>query len=74
MTPPSDSHYLTLGLGYRGERFSVNFAAAQKFQKPYYIEETQIASKAECAFCRSSGLYESTLTGLFVDASVNWDL
>ncbi len=74
MTPPSDSHYLTLGAGYTGDRFSVNFAAVQKFQEPYYIEETQIASKAECAFCGSSGLYESTLTGMFVDASVNWDL
>ena len=74
MTPPSDSHYVTLGAGYLGEDFSVNFAAVHKFQQSYYIVETQIASKAECAFCGSSGLYESTLTGMFVDASVNWDL
>jgi long-chain fatty acid transport protein len=67
-TPPAPTHTFTLGAGYVQERWQVNIAASRRMGKTH-IDET--APVAECAFCGFPGDYAITMTGLYIDASVD---
>lgn len=69
-TPPGPTHTFTAGLGYVEPTWQVNVAVSRRFGKAYVAPEG-VAPKAECQFCGAGGQYEITMTGLYLDASIN---
>ncbi len=70
-TPPAPTHTLTAGAGYDTGRFEVNAAVSRRFGSTS-ISADEIASG--CQFCGFAGEYAVTMTGLYLDASVDLDL
>jgi long-subunit fatty acid transport protein len=71
-TPPAPTRTFTAGLGYVREHWQVNVAASRRFG------QTRVHSEGldpmACRFCGYAGQYEITMTGLYVDASVDLSL
>jgi len=68
-TPPAPTHTVTFGGGYRTPSFQLNAALAHRFGS------TSIAPGelgTGCAFCSYDGDYSITMTGFYLDASVNF--
>jgi long-subunit fatty acid transport protein len=70
-TPPAPTHTLTAGAGYVAEHWQANLAVTRRFGSTH-IDETDLGTG--CAFCGFAGDYEITMTGLYVDASVDLPL
>jgi long-subunit fatty acid transport protein len=70
-TPPAPTHTLTAGGGYVGDHWQANLAVTRRFGSTH-INEADLGTG--CAFCGFAGDYEITMTGLYVDASVDLDL
>ncbi len=67
-TPPAPTHTITAGVGYAEEHWQVNVAASRR------MGSTHIADSAlgtGCTFCGFAGDYKITMTGLYLDASVD---
>lgn len=72
-SPPAAAHYLTAGVGYDAGSLRVGFALVHRFDQSEVIEESEIASRAECPFCGSSGTYASRLSAAFMDVSFDFE-
>jgi long-subunit fatty acid transport protein len=72
--PTADGHYVTLGAGYRGESWAVNFALSLRPDETTVIRAQDIASAAECRFCTYAGTYSSRLEMALLDFSKDFDL
>ena len=70
-TPPSATHTLTAGVGYVRDHWQVNLAATRRFGSTSIAEEDLGTG---CAFCSFEGDYKITMTGLYIDASVDLPL
>lgn len=70
-TPPSPTHTLTAGLGWVQETWQVNLAATRRFGSTT-IAESDIGEG--CDLCSSAGDYAMTMTGMYVDVSVDLPL
>ncbi len=68
-TPPSATHTLTFGGGYRTPRFQLNAAVTHRFGSAEIAPETLGTG---CAFCSYDGDYSITMTGFYLDASVTF--
>jgi long-subunit fatty acid transport protein len=70
-TPPAPTHTFTAGLGYVQEQWQVNLAASRRFGSTS-IDASELG--AGCDFCGRAGDYSLTMTGLYVDVSVDLPL
>jgi long-subunit fatty acid transport protein len=68
-TPPTATHSVTYGLGFHRKSWQVNAAGAYRFGKATVTEVDD-----ECIFCGAPGEYSISLMGLYLDASVEFDL
>lgn len=66
-TPPAPTHTLTAGVGYVEEHWQVNLAATRRMGSANVESTDNLA----CAFCGYPGKYKITMTGFYVDASVD---
>jgi long-subunit fatty acid transport protein len=67
-TPPTATHTLTAGAGYKREHWQVNLAVSRR------MGSTSIAKEdlgTGCGLCSFAGDYEMTMTGMYIDASVD---
>jgi long-subunit fatty acid transport protein len=67
-TPPAPTHTVTAGVGYVEQHWQVNLAASRR------MGSTSIAADdlgKGCSFCGFAGQYKITMTGLYLDASVD---
>jgi len=67
-TPPAPTHTLTAGVGYVEETWQVNLAASRRMGSTT-LETTDPDDR--CVFCGKPGKYSITMTGIYVDASVD---
>lgn len=67
-TPPAPTRTLTAGAGFVAEHWQVNVAVTRRYGEAY-IAETDLGKG--CNFCSFGGQYEITMTGLYIDASVD---
>jgi long-subunit fatty acid transport protein len=70
-TPPTATHTLTAGIGYKREIWQVNLAASRR------VGSTTIAKEdlgSGCGLCSYAGDYKMTMTGMYIDASVDLPL
>ncbi len=70
-TPPAATQTVTAGAGYVAPHWQVNLAASRRFGSAH-VNASDLGEG--CAFCGFAGDYEITMTGLYVDASVDLDL
>lgn len=70
-TPPAPTHTATAGAGYVSEHWQVNVAFSRRMGSTQ-IDETD--PDRRCAFCGFPGKYSITMTGIYVDASVDLPL
>lgn len=68
-TPATSTQSFTLGTGYQRDTWELNLAGAYRFGK---TEITDVEN--ECVFCGAPGDYAISLFGIYVDASVEFDL
>jgi ribosomal protein L37E len=68
-TPPGPTHTFTLGAGYKQETWQVNWALSRRVGSAT-VETTD----TRCVFCGYPGKYEISMTGFYVDASVDLPL
>jgi long-chain fatty acid transport protein len=66
-TPAAPTHSLTAGAGYVAQNWQLNVAASHRFGPAAHV--TDLGSG--CQFCGFAGDYKITMTGLYVDASVD---
>jgi long-subunit fatty acid transport protein len=71
-TPPAPTRTFTAGLGYVRDTWQVNVAASRRFGQARVHAEG--LDPMACRFCGYAGQYEITMTGLYVDASVDLPL
>ena len=69
-TPPSPTHSLTSGVGYRADDFEVNVAYAHRFGSAR-VEQDTLAPNTECRFCSRAGDYALSLHGIYLDVSTD---
>jgi long-subunit fatty acid transport protein len=67
-TPPAATHTLTAGAGYAREHWQVNVAASRRFGSTTISQEDLGEG---CDLCSYAGDYSMTMTGLYVDVSVD---
>jgi long-subunit fatty acid transport protein len=67
-TPAAPTHSLTAGAGYAQQHWQLNLAVTRRFGSTT-IAEDELGEG--CAFCGFAGDYEITMTGLYVDVSVD---
>jgi long-subunit fatty acid transport protein len=70
-TPPTATHTLTAGAGYRLDAWQFNLAVSRRFGSTR-VTEDQLGDG--CSFCGFAGKYSITMTGLYADASVDLPL
>jgi long-subunit fatty acid transport protein len=70
-TPPAPTHTITAGTGYVDETWQANVALSHRFGSTH-IDEADLGKG--CAFCSVAGDYAITMTGIYVDFSVNMPL
>ena len=68
-TPPAPTHTLTFGTGYRTPSFQLNAAITHRFGSGSIAPEELGTG---CSFCSYDGDYSVTMTGFYLDASVNF--
>jgi long-subunit fatty acid transport protein len=68
-TPPAPTHTLTAGAGYVAEHWQVNLAASRRFGSAAHVDASELGTG--CNFCGFAGDYKITMTGLYIDASVD---
>jgi long-subunit fatty acid transport protein len=68
-TPPAPTRTFTAGAGFVQEHWQVNLAVSRRFGQTRIFEE-QLDTKS-CRFCGYAGPYEITMTGLYLDASID---
>ena len=66
-TPAAPTHTLTAGAGYVADHWQLNVAASRRFGPAAHVTDLG----AGCQFCGFAGDYKITMTGLYVDASVD---
>lgn len=67
-TPPAPTHTATAGAGYVSKHWQVNLAVSRR------VGSTQVDKTdpdGRCEFCGFPGEYAITMTGLYIDASVD---
>lgn len=67
-TPPAPTHTVTAGAGYQRKTWQVNVAFSRRMGSTQ-VDETD--PEGRCAFCGFPGKYSITMTGFYVDASVD---
>jgi long-subunit fatty acid transport protein len=67
-TPPAPTRTLTAGTGFVSEHWQVNIAVSRRFGEAY-IADADLGRG--CNFCSFGGQYKITMTGLYVDASID---
>jgi long-chain fatty acid transport protein len=67
-TPPAPTRTLTAGAGFVAEHWQVNVAVTRRFGEAYIAKED--LGKG-CNFCSFEGQYKITMTGLYIDASID---
>jgi long-chain fatty acid transport protein len=65
-TPPGPTHTFTFGAGFKRENWQVNWAFSRRVGSAD-VETTD----TRCVFCGYPGKYEITMTGFYIDASVD---
>ena len=70
-TPPAPTHSLSAGAGIDPGPFEVNIAFVHRFGGTR-VEEADLGTG--CAFCGFAGRHEVVMNGLYLDASVDFDL
>ncbi|RYZ08211.1 MAG: hypothetical protein EOO73_09110 [Myxococcales bacterium] len=65
-TPPAATHTFTFGAGYKRDTWQVNWAFSRRMGSA-----TVDTTDTRCVFCGYPGKYEITMTGFYVDASVD---
>ena len=71
-TPPAPTRTFTAGAGYVEQHWQVNLAVSRRFGQTRVHPED--LDPNACRFCGYAGQYEITMTGLYIDASVDLDL
>ena len=67
-TPPAPTRTLTAGAGFVAEHWQVNLAVSRRYGEAY-VADTDLGKG--CNFCSFGGQYEITMTGLYIDASID---
>jgi long-subunit fatty acid transport protein len=67
-TPPAPTRTLTAGAGFVSEHWQVNLAVSRRFGEAY-VFDTDLGKG--CNFCSFAGQYKITMTGLYIDASID---
>lgn len=67
-TPPAPTHTLTAGLGYVQEHWQVNIAGSRRMGSTN-VDVTNPDKR--CPLCGFPGKYSITMTGIYIDASVD---
>lgn len=67
-TPPAPTHTITAGAGYAKEHWQVNLAVSRRMGSAH-IADGDLGKG--CNFCGFAGDYKITMTGLYIDASVD---
>lgn len=67
-TPPAPTRTLTAGAGFVAEHWQVNLAVTRRFGEAY-IADADLGKG--CNFCSFGGQYKITMTGLYLDASID---
>jgi long-subunit fatty acid transport protein len=70
-TPPAPTHIVSVGAGFDPGVWQVNAAVTHRFGSTT-IEESELGTG--CAFCSYPGDYALTMTGFYLDASVDFEL
>jgi long-subunit fatty acid transport protein len=78
-TPPAPTHSITAGAGYVQPTWQVNIAGAYRWSPVVTIAAEDLAidpatGQPVCRFCSFAGDYDIDAVGLYVDASVDFDL
>ena len=68
-TPPAPTQTVTAGAGYVAEHWQVNAAVSRRFSSAAHVDAAQLGEG--CQFCGFAGDYKITMTGLYVDASID---
>ncbi len=69
-TPPAATHSVTAGTGFVARSWQVNVAIARRIGSTHVSEDELVG----CRFCGYSGEYAMRMTGLYIDASTEFDL
>ena len=67
-TPPAPTRTVTAGAGFVSEHWQVNVAVSRRFGEAY-IADADLGKG--CNFCSFGGQYKITMTGLYLDASID---
>jgi hypothetical protein len=67
--PPTNTHYLTGGVGYERGRYQVNLAGVYQLTSSTFIAAAEIANGSECPFCAKEGTYAARGLALMIDFS-----
>lgn len=67
-TPPAPTRTVTAGAGFVAEHWQVNVAVSRRFGEAY-VAESELGKG--CNFCSFGGQYQITMTGLYIDASID---
>ncbi len=67
-TPPAATHTLTAGFGYAREHWQANLAASRRFGSTT-ISQDELGEG--CDLCSYAGDYSLTMTGIYIDVSVD---
>jgi len=67
-TPPAPTRTVTAGAGFVAAHWQVNVAVSRRFGEAY-IADAELGKG--CNFCSFGGQYAITMTGLYIDASVD---
>ena len=70
-TPPAPTHIFSLGGGFDPGVWEVNAAVTHRFGKTT-VDASDLGTG--CAFCSFEGDYEITMTGFYLDASIDLEL
>ena len=70
-TPPAPTHIVSAGVGFDAGTWQVNAAATRRFGSTT-VDEDDLGTG--CAFCSYAGDYAISMTGFYLDASVDFEL
>jgi long-subunit fatty acid transport protein len=70
-TPPAPTHTITAGTGYVDEHWQANVALSRRMGSTH-IDDADLGKG--CAFCSFGGDYKITMTGIYVDFSMDMPL
>jgi hypothetical protein len=70
-TPPAPTHIVSAGVGFDAGTWQVNAAATRRFGSTT-VDEDDLGTG--CSFCSYAGDYALSMTGFYLDASVDFEL